>query len=95
MTAHVAEEILSKGKTPDEAVATALAATSIGTASLGVALVVLGKLKLARFVGYLPMPVVSKVAAATIKITLEHLLLPGFSSTLGPLSTTNLWPPQQ
>lgn len=59
MTTYVAERVLSEGKTADEAVATALAATALATASLGVSLVLLGKLKLARFVAYLPMPVVS------------------------------------
>ena len=63
MTTSVAERVLSQGKTPDEAVATALAATALATASLGVALVLLGKLKLARFVAYLPMPVVRRTAA--------------------------------
>eukprot|EP00904_Undaria_pinnatifida_P013030 jgi/Undpi1/8858/HiC_scaffold_25.g11320.m1 len=58
MTTYVAERVLSEGKTADEAVATALAATALATASLGVSLVLLGKLKLARFVAYLPMPVV-------------------------------------
>ncbi|CAN0508712.1 unnamed protein product, partial [Laminaria digitata] len=58
MTTYVAERVLAEGRTPDEAVATALAATALATASLGVALVLLGKLKLARFVAYLPMPVV-------------------------------------
>lgn len=59
MTTVVATRMLDDGKTADEAVATALAATALSTASLGAALVVVGKLKLARFVAYLPMPVVS------------------------------------
>ena len=59
MTTDVAKNVLLRGGTADEAVATALAATAFATASLGVALVVIGKLKLARFVAYLPMPVVS------------------------------------
>lgn len=59
MTTDVAKNVLLKGGTADEVVATALAATAFATASLGVALVVIGKLKLARFVAYLPMPVVS------------------------------------
>ncbi|CAM9273480.1 unnamed protein product, partial [Hapterophycus canaliculatus] len=58
MTTDVARKVLLKGGTPDEAVATALAATAFATASMGVALVVIGKLKLAKFVAYLPMPVV-------------------------------------
>lgn len=62
MTADVASKVLAQGGTPDEAVATALATTAFATASLGVALVVIGKLKLARFVAYLPMPVVSESA---------------------------------
>lgn len=60
MTTDVAVKVIGQGGTPDEAVATALAATAFATASLGVALVVIGKLKLARFVAYLPMPVVSE-----------------------------------
>lgn len=60
MTTDVAKHVQLRGGTADEAVATALAATAFATASLGVALVVIGKLKLARFVAYLPMPVVSQ-----------------------------------
>lgn len=59
MTTVVAKKAVLAGKTEDEAVATALATTALATASLGVALVIVGKLKLARFVAYLPMPVVS------------------------------------
>ncbi|CBN78269.1 conserved unknown protein [Ectocarpus siliculosus] len=58
MTTDVAVKVLLAGGTAEEAVATALAATAFATASMGVALVVIGKLKLARFVAYLPMPVV-------------------------------------
>lgn len=58
MTTNVAKEVLLRGGTASEAVATALTATAFATASMGVALVVIGKLKLARFVAYLPMPVV-------------------------------------
>lgn len=59
MATDVATTVLGEGGSPDEAVATALAATAIATTSLGAALVLVGKLKLARFVAYLPMPVVS------------------------------------
>ncbi|CAN0545342.1 unnamed protein product, partial [Ectocarpus sp. 8 AP-2014] len=58
MTTDVAGKVLLAGGTAEEAVATALAATAFATASMGVALVFIGKLKLARFVAYLPMPVV-------------------------------------
>ncbi|CAM9967508.1 unnamed protein product, partial [Ectocarpus sp. 12 AP-2014] len=58
MTTDVAVKVLLAGGTAEEAVATALAATAFATASMGVALVFIGKLKLARFVAYLPMPVV-------------------------------------
>lgn len=60
MTTEVAGKVLLAGGTAEEAVATALAATALATASMGVALVLIGKLKLARFVAYLPMPVVSE-----------------------------------
>ena len=60
MTTDVARQVLQRGGGVDAVVATALAATAVGTASLGVALVIVGKLKLARFVSYLPMPVVSR-----------------------------------
>lgn len=58
MTTDVAQNVLFRGGTASEAVATALTATAFATASMGVALVLIGKLKLARFVAYLPMPVV-------------------------------------
>ncbi|CAM9434688.1 unnamed protein product, partial [Sphacelaria rigidula] len=58
MTAAVANRAISEGKTADEAMATALVTTALGTAMLGVSLAIVGKLKLARFVAYLPMPVV-------------------------------------
>lgn len=63
MTTDVAQRAMIEGKTADEAIATALATTALGTALLGVTLVIVGKLKLAKFVAYLPMPVVSHVAS--------------------------------
>lgn len=43
----------------DEALATSLVAVSAATAITGVALIVIGKLRLARFVQYLPLPVLA------------------------------------
>ena len=59
MTTDVAERVMLRGGGADEVVATAVATTAIATASLGVVLVVAGKVKLTKFVAYLPMPVVS------------------------------------
>lgn len=72
MTTDVAHKVLQEGKSPDETVATALVATALATALLGVALVVVGKLKLARFVAYLPMPVVRRTKHA-VQLTCIHL----------------------
>lgn len=74
MTANVAKRAISEGKTADEAMATALATTALGTAMLGVSLAIVGKLKLARFVAYLPMPVVSycRVASCPVSIDAPH-----------------------
>ena len=48
--------------TPDEedavVISTAVTVTALATASLGACLVLIGKLKLARFVSYLPVPVI-------------------------------------
>lgn len=65
MTTDVAERAILEGKMPHEAMATALATTALGTALLGVALVIVGKLKLAKFVAYLPMPVVSQAVSSS------------------------------
>lgn len=59
MATSVARKAAEEGKTAEEAVATALAATSLSTVTLGLMLVLFGALKLTRFVSYLPMPVVS------------------------------------
>eukprot|EP00752_Nemacystus_decipiens_P005603 g5071.t1 len=78
MTTDVAKHVLLRGGTAEEAVATALTATAFATASLGVALVIIGKLKLARFVAYLPMPVVGGYLAFIGLFCLEAAL--GLSS---------------
>ncbi|CAM9881498.1 unnamed protein product, partial [Ectocarpus fasciculatus] len=74
MTTEVAGKVLLVGGTAEEAVATALAATALATASMGVALVLIGKLKLARFVAYLPMPVVGGYLAFIGLFCLEAAL---------------------
>lgn len=58
MATHVARKCMKEGKTPDEAIATTLTATALGTLTLGLVLVLVGKVKLARYISFLPMPVV-------------------------------------
>lgn len=63
ITTDVAKRTIDEGRSPDSTVATALAATALATATLGMCLVGVGKFRLARFVAYLPMPVVRARAA--------------------------------
>jgi SulP family sulfate permease len=59
---HIATDIAAKltaANVPPLAVtATALVVINLGTALLGIALIALGRLKLARLVSYLPLPVI-------------------------------------
>jgi len=58
MATTIAQDSLAKGYEPDLMVATVLVLLSLSTATLGLALIVVGKLKLASLVQYLPMPVI-------------------------------------
>lgn len=82
MTTEVAGKVLLAGGTAEEAVATALAATAFATASMGVALVLIGKLKLARFVAYLPMPVVSDGGGGVVMFCIVRPLTGGLGLLL-------------
>lgn len=59
MATDVAAKVIMDGKSAEEAVATGLAVTTLSTLSLGLALILVGKIRLARLMSYLPMPVVS------------------------------------
>ena len=50
--------VLTKGATAEETLATVLCWLAIATASLGVALIITGWLRLAALVQYLPLPVI-------------------------------------
>jgi len=58
MSNIIAEEILGGGGTAEEVVSTTLVILPLGTACLGVVLMLMGKFRLADVVAYLPMPVV-------------------------------------
>jgi SulP family sulfate permease len=58
MSNIVAKEILANGGTVEEVVSTTLVILAMSTACLGLALVAMGKFRLADIVSYLPMPVV-------------------------------------
>ncbi len=58
LTLNVANKLEADGEPPEVILATALMVTSLATLSLGFAMILAGKLKLARFVSYLPVPVV-------------------------------------
>lgn len=57
MANTIANNIQDNGGTVDEIVSTTLVILPLGTASLGLVLIVLGKFKLLDIVSYLPMPV--------------------------------------
>jgi SulP family sulfate permease len=63
MANTIANEMLDAGESEAAIVSTTLVLLSLGTALLGLVLVVLGKFKLANAVGYLPMPVVGGMFA--------------------------------
>jgi sulfate permease, SulP family len=58
MANTIANEMLSNGASHKAVVSTSMVLLSAGTALLGVILIVIGRLKLANVVSYLPMPVV-------------------------------------
>ncbi|CAM9587850.1 unnamed protein product, partial [Phaeothamnion confervicola] len=58
ITTNVARRLAEEDAPDEVVVATAVASTAIGTAALGLCLCAIGKGRLARFVSYLPMPVV-------------------------------------
>ncbi len=58
MTLNVAQKLEAEGQPPEVILATALMITALSTLSLGFVMILIGKLKLARFVSYLPVPVV-------------------------------------
>ncbi len=58
MTFNVAQKLENDGEPPEVVLATALMITALSTLSLGCMMILIGKLKLARFVSYLPVPVV-------------------------------------
>jgi len=58
MSNIIAEEILSGGGTAEEVLSTTLVLLPMGTACLGVVLMLMGRFRLADAVAYLPMPVV-------------------------------------
>jgi hypothetical protein len=57
MANNIAESILEKGGSVEEVISTTLVILSLGTASLGAVLALLGKYQLLDIVSYLPMPV--------------------------------------
>lgn len=57
MANNIAESILDKGGSVEEVISTTLVILSLGTASMGVVLALLGKYQLLDIVSYLPMPV--------------------------------------
>ncbi len=58
MTLNVAQKLQAEGQPPEVILATALMITALSTLSLGFMMILIGKLKLARFISYLPVPVV-------------------------------------
>jgi SulP family sulfate permease len=58
MANRIANKILDEGGTVDEVVSTAVCILPLGTASLGLVLILLGKFRLLDIVSYLPMPVI-------------------------------------
>lgn len=58
MANTIADNILGNGGTIEEVISTTLVILSIGTASLGFVLMLLGKFRLLDIVSYLPMPVI-------------------------------------
>ena len=57
MSNSIAESILKEGGTVEEVVSTTLVILPLGTAALGLVLILLGKFRLLDIVSYLPMPV--------------------------------------
>ena len=57
MASDIAESILKEGGTIEEVVSTTLVILPLGTAALGLVIILLGKFKLLDIVSYLPMPV--------------------------------------
>lgn len=62
MANAIANDILENGGSVDEVVSTTLVILPLGTASLGLVLILLGKFRLLDIVSYLPMPVSSCVS---------------------------------
>ena len=58
MSNRIADSILSGGGTIDEVISTTLVVLPLGTAALGIVLILLGKFKLLDIVSYLPLPVI-------------------------------------
>jgi SulP family sulfate permease len=58
MTTRIARRLVDEGEPDNVVVSTALTATALSTATLGLCLIFIGRMRLARFMSYLPMPVV-------------------------------------
>ena len=58
MANTIANRMINDGHSEDEILSTTLVLLSLGTATLGLLLIVMGKFRLADAVAYLPMPVV-------------------------------------
>mmetsp|Transcript_6361 Transcript_6361/g.11332 ORF Transcript_6361/g.11332 Transcript_6361/m.11332 type:complete len:791 (-) Transcript_6361:482-2854(-) len=88
MSNDIAESILSEGGTVDEVVSTTLVILPLGTAALGLVLILLGKFRLLDIVSYLPMPVIGGYLAFIGYFCLEA----GVALCIGkPMSTLADW----
>lgn len=74
MANNIAESILEKGGSVEEVISTTLVILSLGTASLGAVLALLGKYQLLDIVSYLPMPVRSCEMAPCLHLCIILLI---------------------
>lgn len=65
MSNSIARKILHEGGTVEEVISTTLVILPLGTAALGLVLILLGKFRLLDIVSYLPMPVSSSIVCTT------------------------------
>ena len=65
MSNSIARTILHEGGTVEEVISTTLVILPLGTAALGLVLILLGKFRLLDIVSYLPMPVSSSIVCTT------------------------------
>jgi MFS superfamily sulfate permease-like transporter len=61
MSNSIARKILHEGGTVEEVISTTLVILPLGTAALGLVLILLGKFRMLDIVSYLPMPVSSSI----------------------------------